>query len=32
VTKPQFLSRLAEYGLDTFGLTEEELLHDRESA
>jgi len=32
VPKPHFLSRLAEYGVDTFDLTEEELLHDRESA
>ena len=32
VPKPYFLSRLAEYGVDTFDLTEEELLHDRESA
>ena len=32
VPKPHFLSRLAEYGVDTFDLTEEELLHDRDSA
>ena len=30
--KPLFLSRRAEYGVDTFELTEEELFHDRESA
>ena len=32
VPKPLFLSRLAEYGVDTFDLTERELLHDRDSA
>jgi predicted HTH domain antitoxin len=32
VPKPQFLSRLAEYGVDTFDLTEEELIHDRDNA
>ena len=32
VPKPLFLSRLAEYGVDTFDLTEEELVHDRENA
>jgi hypothetical protein len=32
VSKPLFLSRLAEYGVDTFDLTVEELLHGRESA
>jgi hypothetical protein len=26
VPKPQFLNRLAEYGVDTFDLTEEELV------
>jgi hypothetical protein len=31
VPKPYFLSRLAEYGVATFDLTEEELLHDPES-
>ncbi len=28
VPKPYFLSHLAEYGVDTFDLTEEELIHD----
>lgn len=30
--KPYFLSRLADYGVNTFDLTEEELTHDRKSA
>jgi predicted HTH domain antitoxin len=32
VPKPLFLSRLSAYGVSTFDLTEEELLHDRDSA
>jgi predicted HTH domain antitoxin len=32
VPKPLFLSRLAKYGVDTFDLTEEDLVHDRENA
>ena len=32
VPKPLFLSRLSHYGVSTFDLTEEELLHDRERA
>ncbi len=32
VPKPYFLSHLAEYGVDTFDLTEEELIHDLKSA
>jgi predicted HTH domain antitoxin len=32
VPKPLFLSRLAEHGVDTFDLTEVELVRDRDSA
>ena len=32
VPKPYFLSRLADYGVNTFDLSEEELIHDLESA
>ena len=32
VPKPYFLTRLADYGVDTFDLSEEELNHDLESA
>lgn len=32
VPKPFFLSRLADYGVNTFDLTEDELIHDRDSA
>jgi predicted HTH domain antitoxin len=32
VSKPEFLSHLAEYGVNTFDLTEEELTHDRKNA
>jgi predicted HTH domain antitoxin len=32
VPKPYFLSRLADYGVTTFDLSEEELTHDFKSA
>jgi len=32
VPKPYFLSRLADYGVNTFDLSEEELVHDFRSA
>ena len=32
VPKPYFLSHLADYGVDTFDLSEEELIHDVKSA
>jgi predicted HTH domain antitoxin len=32
VPKPYFLGRLAEYGVDTFDLSEEELIHDLKNA
>ena len=32
VPKAYFLSHLADYGVDTFDLTEEETLHDFENA
>ena len=32
VPKPYFLSRLADYGVDTFDLSEEELIHDLKNA
>jgi len=32
VPKPYFLGDLADYGVDTFDLSEEELIHDRKSA
>ena len=32
VPKPYFLSHLADYGADTFDLSEEELTHDLENA
>jgi len=32
VPKPLFLSRLADYGVSTFDLSEEELTHDLKSA
>jgi predicted HTH domain antitoxin len=32
VPKPYFLSCLADYGVNTFDLSEEELIHDRDSA
>jgi predicted HTH domain antitoxin len=32
VPKPYFLSHLADYGVNTFDLTEEELIHDLKSA
>lgn len=32
VPKPYFLSRLADYGVNTFNLSEDELIHDLESA
>jgi predicted HTH domain antitoxin len=32
VPKPYFLSRLSDYGVDAFDLTEEELVHDLKSA
>jgi len=32
VPKPYFLSRLADYGVHTFDVSEEELAHDFESA
>jgi predicted HTH domain antitoxin len=32
VPKPYFLSHLADYSVDTFDLSEEELIHDLESA
>jgi predicted HTH domain antitoxin len=32
VPKPYFLSRLADYGVNTFDLSEEELAHDLKSA
>ncbi len=32
VPKPYFLARLADYGVNTFDLTEAELLHDINSA
>lgn len=32
VPKPYFLSRLADYGVNTFDLSEEELIHDLKSA
>jgi predicted HTH domain antitoxin len=32
VPKPFFLSRLADYGVNTFDLSEDELIHDRKSA
>ena len=32
VPKPYFLGCLAEYGVDTFDLNEEELIHDLEKA
>lgn len=32
VPKPYFLSRLADYGVNTFDLTEEELTHDLNNA
>ncbi len=32
VPKPYFLSRLADFGVNTFDLSEEEILHDLESA
>jgi predicted HTH domain antitoxin len=32
IPKPLFLTKLADYGVDTFRLTEEELRHDLASA
>jgi len=32
VPKPYFLSHLADYGVNTFDLSEEELIHDLKSA
>jgi len=32
VPKPYFLSHLADYGVNTFDLDENELIHDRENA
>ena len=32
VPKPYFLGHLADYGVNTFDLTEEELIHDLKSA
>jgi predicted HTH domain antitoxin len=32
VPKPYFLSHLADFGMDTFDLTEAELIHDLKSA
>ncbi len=32
VPKPYFLSHLADYGVSTFNLSEEELVHDLKSA
>jgi len=32
VPKPYFLSRLADYGVNTFDLSEEELAHDLKNA
>lgn len=32
VPKPYFLSRLADYGVNTFDLSEEELIHDLKNA
>jgi predicted HTH domain antitoxin len=32
VPKPYFLAHLADYGVNTFDLSEEELLHDLKSA
>lgn len=32
VSKPYFLSRLADYGVSTFDLSEEELIEDRKRA
>jgi len=32
VPKPYFLSRLADFGVNTFDLSEEEILHDLENA
>jgi len=32
VPKPYFLSRLADYGVNTFDFSEEELIHDLKSA
>ena len=32
VPKPYFLSHLADYGVNTFDFTEEELMHDLKSA
>jgi predicted HTH domain antitoxin len=32
VPKPYFLSRLADYGVTTFDLTDEQLLHDLKNA
>ncbi|PYT23018.1 MAG: hypothetical protein DMG57_33165 [Acidobacteria bacterium] len=32
VPKPYFLSHLADYGVNTFDLSEEDLTHDLESA
>jgi predicted HTH domain antitoxin len=32
VPRPYFLSRLAEFGVDTFDLSEEELIHDLNNA
>jgi predicted HTH domain antitoxin len=32
VPKPYFLSRLSDYGVNTFDLSEEELIRDRDSA
>ena len=32
VPKPFFLSRLADYGVNTFDLSEDELIHDCKSA
>ena len=32
VPRPYFLSHLADYGVNTFDLDEDELIHDRENA
>jgi predicted HTH domain antitoxin len=32
VPKPYFLSHLADYGVNTFDLSEEKLIHDLKSA
>jgi predicted HTH domain antitoxin len=32
VPKPYFLSHLADYGVNTFDLDEDELIHDRKNA